>query len=338
MALSQEELSKLPPSIQRLLANSGDLAPLTPSSDAGNPVLRDLQGALGRRFGQQYGAEFDPEYDAGVRGLLGQVPQHQAAFANRRQRIGEDFYRSAEDLDRMNNRANESHEIQMADRGLLRSGANLVGAERLGEQFQRGVQGLGQARTRSLTDLTGEEAGTYQRIRSRQSELEAAGTERARVREEKKRWEEEQRRMEEERLRREEQYRQEELASRQAEQAAAEARLREVEAAALSAAQPMPGPTGGYSGGGGGGGGPAQPQFASATIDYNEFDTKNADQVRELQNYLNRQYNAGIPVDGSYGPATDAALRRNRGFVFNDRAANFHGTGQWSGGGRSAWY
>lgn len=296
--------------------------PLTGNQDSGNEITRGLQGALGRRFGQQYGAEFDPEYDAGIRGLLGQVPQYQAQFANRRQRVGEDFFRSAEDLDRQNTRANEQHLVAMADRGMGRSGANILGMERLGEAFQRGVQGLGQARQRSLTDLAGEEAGVYQRIRQRQSELEAAGTERARVREERRRWEEEQRRMEEERLRREEQMRQQELQARQQEQAAAEARLRQVEAAALAASQPIPMPTGGYAPGGGGGGGgrggrgEAAPDHTVATYNYREYDLNNPDSVRNLQRMI------GVPADGVYGPVTDRRLRELRGFTFGGRAAN----------------
>lgn len=320
MPLNPEELQRLPESIRRLMQNESlgiQADPLSSGQDSGNAVLSDLQGALGRRFGQQYGADFDPEYDAGVRGLLSQVPQHQAQFQNRRQRMGEDFYRSAEDLDRMNTRTGEQHEIKMADQGMLRSGANLVGQERLGEQFQRGVQGLTQARQRGLTDLAGEESGVYQRIRGRQSELEASGTERARVREERRRWEEEQRRMEEDRMRREEDMRNQELQARQQEQASAEARLRQVEAAALAGSQPYPTSTGGYARpAGGGGGAPALNNNTNVSVDSYEYNLRDPNEVRELQQYL------GLSVDGVYGPATQQALEQNRAAFFDDRPIN----------------
>lgn len=320
MALTEEELVNLPENIQRILraqqAAQGigaQVAGQVPSyQQSGLALTNDLTAAAGRRFGQQYGSEFDPTYDASVRGMLGEIPQLQAGFDLQRQRLGEDFGRSMRDLDTQNTRANKAHLINMADRGIGRSGANLVGQERLGEQFQRGIESAVSGRQAGLESLEQNAASAFQRIRSRLSEAEAAGTERSRVREEARRFQEEQQRLEQERALREEQ------AQREAEQRA-QAQMDQM-ASMLASSQPVPTDTGSLVTGGGGGGGVASDSSAPAmntdtnvSVNFQEYNLRDPREVKALQMYL------GLPADGIIGPQTVKALQDLNAVYFNDR-------------------
>lgn len=325
MALTEEELSVLPPNIQRILraqqeqsgfGADGLAKAITFQSpqyqQSGQQLVKDLSGAAGRRFGQQYGAEFDPTYDASVRGLMGEVPNLQAGFDLQRQRLGEDFGQSMRDLDTQNTRANKAHLVNMADRGIGRSGATLVGQERLGEQFQRGIESAVRGRTSGLESIEQNAATAYQNVRNRLSQAEAQGTERARVREEARRFQEEQVRLEQERALREEQLARE-AQERQRQQMDQMAEM-------LAASQPVPDATGALVAGGGGSGGaagalsaPAIDTNTNVSVNWNEYNLRDPNEVKELQYFL------GLPVDGIVGPQTIGALRDLNAVYFDDR-------------------
>ncbi|MGH9982413.1 MAG: peptidoglycan-binding domain-containing protein [Nitrososphaeraceae archaeon] len=317
MALSEDDLIRLPPSIQKMLRAqqqqgiaSQIAAPQYQAS--GTQLVSDLSGAAGRRFGGQYGSEFDPTYDADVRGLLGSVPQMQAGFDLQRQRLGEDFGQSMRDLDTQNTRASKQHLVNMADRGIGRSGANLIGQERIGEQFQRGIESAVRGRESGLESLEQGAASAFQGIRSKLSQAEAAGTERARVREETRRFQEQQQLMETERARREEE------AARAAEQRAQQ--QQDQFAQILADSQPVPTATGALVAGGGGsrGGGTASSTpvintDSNVSVNFQEYNLRDPREVKELQSYL------GLQPDGVIGPQTIQALQDLNAVYFNDR-------------------
>lgn len=323
MALSEEELLQLPEAIQAILrAQQPQAAPGTmgqayvPSYQASGQQLQgDLQAAAGRRFGQQYGAEFDPTYNAEVQGLLGQVPQLQSGFESQRTRLGEDFSKGMQDLDRINQQSIQRHLESMADRGIGRSGANLIGQERIGETFQRGIQAGVQGRERGLQGLEQTAANAFQDIRSRLSQSEAKGTERSRVREEARRLQEEQQRAEQDRLKREQDYAAQAAAQAEADRAQTQQMVQQMAAANLAASQPYPDVTGSY-GGGGGGSAPAFNTDTNVSVDFYEYNLRDPNEVRELQQYL------GVPPDGVFGPQTQAALESKNAVYFNDRPVN----------------
>lgn len=312
MALTREQLAKLPPSVAALLQSQsmGDQA-LPQQNDPAQGVLSNLQGALGRRFGETQ--DFDAEYDAAMRGMIGEVPGLQASYEKNRQRLGEDFTLTAEQLDRQNEQNRSRHLNEMANRGLGYAGANLVGQERIGEQFQRSVQGAGQAYTRGLDDLSTSEADAYRRIQERASATEATAAERARVRDETRKWQQEQQRLEQDRLAREQQQQEAALAEQQRQNELMNQQLSALEQQALAASQPMPTANGTY----------ASPAAANPATSFNtdtnvsvwqrEYNLRDPNEVKELQ------YSLGLRPDGIVGPQTIAALQGENAVYFNDR-------------------
>lgn len=287
---------------------------LPEQTDPGNTVLQRLQEAMTRRFGETN--DFDPEYDAGMRGLAGQVPTLQAGFQRSRQRLGEDFTLTAEQLDKQNEQNRQRHLNAMADRGLGYSGANLVGQERIGEQFQKSVQGAHTAYTRGLDDMSTSEAEAFRNIQQRQTELEGGAAERGRVRDERRRWEQEQARLEQERMTREaEQARvAQEEAARQ--QQLYEEQLRQLEQNALAQSQPMPTATGTMSSGTSGGSAPRINTDTNVSVNFMEYNLRDPNEVKALQRDL------GLRSDGVIGPATIRALQERNAVYFDDRPIN----------------
>ncbi len=290
-------------------------------------VTANLQGAMGRRFGQNQ--DFDPTYDAGLRSLMGQVPQLQSNYESQRQRAGEDFTTAADQLAKTNDDQNTHHLQNMADNGLGYSGANLIGQERIGTAFQKGVQGAGTAYTRGLENLSSSEAAAYKNIESRRTDLEGAAAERARVRDETAAWQKQQLAMETQRQQQEQKNQETALAAQQAQQAQFDQQLKAMEAQALVQSQPMATPTGSYSsggsyGGGGGGGGGGAPAASAPAIDtnsnisvnYEEYNLRDPNEVKQLQ------YSLGLRPDGIVGPATAAALQQQNAVSFDDRPIN----------------
>ena len=311
MALTKEQLAKLPPSVAALLQSQaqGDQQ-LPQQNDPSAGVMANLQGALGRRFGETQ--DFDAQYDSELRGMLGQIPGLQGQYAQQRQRADEDFTRSAEQLDKQNEKNRSQHLNAMADRGLGFSGANLVGQERIGEQFQEGVQGASKAYARGLEDLSTSEADAFRRIQERASSVEGAAAERGRVKDETRKWQAEQSRMETERLAREQQQQEAQLAQERQQAEAYQQQLLALEQSSLAASQPMPTASGGY----------AKPAPAptsnfntdtNVSVNYMEYNLRDPNEVKALQTQL------GLRPDGIVGPQTISALQQRNAQYFNDR-------------------
>lgn len=238
-------LQNLPESVRRLLEQQGAGFYQTPNQQSSSrDVTAQLQAAAGRRFGQS--GEFDPEYDAGIRSLLGQVPDLEARFQNQRGRVDEDFTQGAEKLDREKGLDDERHINTMADRGLGFSGANLVGQGRIAEGFQRNVQGLTTNRSRQLADLTGQQNAAYRSLTDRASEAQGSAANRATVRDQQRAWQAEQVRMEQERAAAQQRFAEEQMRMQQAAQAEAQAAQRRMEEMLRQQSQPQPAPTGAY--------------------------------------------------------------------------------------------
>ncbi len=311
MALTKEQLAKLPPSVAALLQSQQSGDQMTPQqNDPSAPVLQGLQGALGRRFGETQ--DFDSQYDSELRGLMGQVPLLQGQYEQNRQRMGDDFTQTAEGLDKQNEQNRSRHLNAMADRGLGFSGANLVGQERIGEQFQEGVQGANKAYSRGLEDLSTSEADAFRRIQERASQVEGTAAERGRVRDETRRWQAEQQRMETERLGREQEQQAALLAEEQRQSEAYQQQLVALEQSALASSQPMPTATGSYAG--------AAPAPTSnfntdtnVSVNYMEYNLRDPNEVKALQTQL------GLRPDGIVGPQTITALQQQNAQYFNDR-------------------
>lgn len=312
MALTAEQLKRLPPSVAALLQSQelGDQQ-LPQQNNQANEVLTGLQGALGRRFGETQ--EFDPGYDAGLRGLLGEVPTLQSQYEQNRQRLGEDFTMTAEQLDRQNTQNRERHLNAMADRGLGYSGANLVGQERIGEQFQRSVQGANQAYARGQSDLSTSEADAYRRIQQRAAEIESGATGRATARDEARRWQQQQEEMARQAAEREQQLAQQQLEQQQAEQQQIQQQLAALEQQSLASSQPMPTATGSYS--------PAAPSPSASPINTNsnismwnrEYNLRDPNEIKQMQ------FDLGLRPDGIIGPQTIAAIQAQNPVYFDDR-------------------
>lgn len=235
----------LSPALRRLLDQQrvGLYAGSQQNSAAGD-TMSNLQSAIGRRFGQR--SEFDSEYDSALRGLMGQIPTIEGAYQKNVQRTDEDFTTSAEDLFNQKGLADSRHLNIMANNGMGFSGANLVGQQRLGEQFQQGVQGLTRNRTRTLEDLNDTTTGAYQDITSRSNTLQAGAAGRATARDEERAWQAEQVRMEQERAQHEQ-----EMADRQLQQSQIifqqnQEALAQLRQQMVQMSQPRPSPTGVY--------------------------------------------------------------------------------------------
>lgn len=317
MALTIEQLKKLPPSVAALLQSQdqGDQQ-LPQATNSSSDVLSGLQGALGRKFGELQ--DFDPTYDASLRGLIGEVPTLQSQFEQNRQRLGEDFTRTAETLDRQNDQNRERHLNAMADRGLGYSGANLLGQERIGEQFQRSVQGANTAFARGQSDLSTTEADAYRRIQQRQAEAEAAAAGRATARDETRKWQKQQEEMAQAAAAREQAAQEAALQQQQAQQAAVDAQLAQLERQSLAASQPMPTATGTYSPPATGGGGAAA-ETSPINMDSNismwnrEYNLRDPNEVKQMQ------FDLGLRPDGIMGPQTIAAVQAQNPVYFDDR-------------------
>lgn len=238
-------ISQLPASVRRLLEQQGSGYYETPqqSSNSGQ-TMSALQAAAARRFGQS--GEFDQEYDAGVRGLMGQVPTLEANFRNNRQRMDEDFTLGAEREDRDNTQNQDRHVNTMADRGLSSSGANLVGQGRIAEGFQRNVQGLVTNRSRGMNDLTGAQNAAYRNIEGKAGELQGQAAGRATARDQQRAWEQEQQRMQMEQARQQQEMAQQQLQMQQQAMASAEAAQRRMEEQLRAQSQPVASSTGTY--------------------------------------------------------------------------------------------
>lgn len=310
MALTKEQLAKLPPSVAALLQSqeAGDQQ-LPQQSDPAAPVLTNLQGALGRRFGETQ--DFDSEYDSTIRNLLGEVPTVQAGFQRNRQRLGEDFTLTAEQLAQQDEQNRSRHLNAMADRGLGFSGANLVGQGRIAEGFQKSVQGANTAYTRGLDDLSTSEADAFRRIQERASASEAVAAERGRVRDETRKWQQEQSRLEQERLAREEQQQAAALAEQQRQNELMQQQLAQLEQSALASSQPMPTATGTYASAPSGGS--SFNTDTNVSVDFREYNLRDPNEVKLLQSSL------GLRPDGIMGPQTIAALQQRNAVYFNDR-------------------
>jgi hypothetical protein len=316
VALTPDQLKKLPPSVAALLQSQdqGDQQ-LPQATDASTDVLSGLQGALGRRFGELQ--DYDPTYGSTVQGLIGEVPTLQSQYEQSRQRLGEDFTHTAETLDQQNQQNRERHLNAMADRGLGYSGANLVGQERIGKQFQESVQGANTAYARGQSDLSTTEADAYKRIQQRQAEAEAAATGRATARDETRKWQQQQEEMATAAAAREQQAQEAALQQQQAQQAAMDAQLAEVERQSLAASQPMPTATGTYAPPASGGGvAPAASPIntnSNVSFNYQEYNLRDPNEVKQLQ------YDLGLRPDGIMGPQTQAALQAMNPVYFDDR-------------------
>lgn len=310
MALTRDQLAKLPPSVAALLASQSQGDQQLPEQvSSGNNVLSDLQGALGRRFGETQ--DYDSGYDAELRGMIGQVPQLQSQYEQRRQRMGEDFTQTADSLAQQNDQARSRHLAAMADRGMGFSGANLVGQERIGEAFQKSVQGANQSYTRGLADTSTDEADAYQRIKERQASVESAAADRARVRDETRKWQAQQAEMEKQRLAQEATLADQQRQQQEQEAAAYQQQLQQLEAQSLASSQPMPTATGSMA--------PAASSAPSintdtnVSVNFHEYNLRDPNEVRVLQSQL------GLRPDGIIGPETIAALQTQRAVYFNDR-------------------
>lgn len=235
----------LPDSIRRLLEQQGAGFYDTPqqSSNAG-ASMSSLQQAIARRFGQS--KDFDAEYESGIRGLMSQVPDLEAQFQNTRTRLDEDFALGAEQLDRDKKTADVSHLNRMANNGMGYSGANLVGQGRIGEAFQRGVQGLATGRSRALSDMTGAQNAAYRQLESRAGELQGQAANRASARDQAQAWQNEQIRMQQEQAKAQQEYAERSLQMQQNIQAQNEAATRRMQEQLRSMSQPQLAPTGAY--------------------------------------------------------------------------------------------
>lgn len=239
-------VAQLPESVRRLLQQQGSGFYDTPNqaSNSGQ-TMSALQAAAARRFGQS--GEFDQEYNAGVRGLMGQIPDLEARYQNNRNRMDEDFTLGAERENRDNDLNNDRHTNTMADRGLGHSGANLVGQGRIAEGFQRNVQGLVSNRARGMSDLTGAQNSAYRNIEARAGELQGQAAGRANVRDQQRAWEAEQQRMQMEQAAQQQKMAEQQLQMQQAAIAQAEASQRRMEQQMLQQAQPRASSTGSYT-------------------------------------------------------------------------------------------
>lgn len=243
-ALNPDDLAKLPPGIQQVLQGqqSGAGAPDPNLDQLGGSTVNDLNSAIQRRFGQDN--SFDPTYDSGLRGLLGEIPIDQRNYEQSQQRTNEDFMTTAQKLAQGNDRAVSGIENTMANNGMGYSGAHLVAQQRQGQDFQNSVFSANQARARGLSDATQRMADAYQTIRSRESDLQAGATERARVRDEAAAWAKQQQQLELQRQQQEQANAQTAMQQQQQQAAANEAALKQLEAQSLAMSQPVPAPTG----------------------------------------------------------------------------------------------
>lgn len=311
-ALNPQQLAKLPPSVAALLASQsqGDQA-LPQQTDDTAATTSALQGALARRFGT--GQEFDQQYNADVTGLLGQVPGIQSNYDTQRNQLGEDFTKTADQLDKANTRNREMHLNAMADRGLGYSGANLLGQERIGEQFQQGVQGANTALARNLSGLSADEANALRAIQARQATAEGAAAERARVRDETAAWQRQQEQLAQQQLAQQQQAADQANQQAAAQQAAYQQQLAELERQALASSQPMPTATGTYAPPATGGAAPARNTDSNVSFNTQEYNLRDPNEVKQLQ------YDLGLRPDGIMGPQTWGALDAQNAVYFNDR-------------------
>lgn len=315
-ALSPQDLSQLPPNIQQILAGqqAGAGNPEADVKQMGNSTEGDLNTALQRRFGQ--GANFDQQFDSGVRGLMGEIPGIQNQYEQGTQRANEDFTTAAQRIGQQNDLASGRQQNQMADQGLGYSGANLLGQQRLGEALQQNVFGANQSRNRGIGDLTSRLQGQLQGITGREQALEGQATERATVADQTRAWEAEQQAMQQQALKMQQDNAAAQMQQQQAAAAQQQQALAQLEAQARQSVQPVAGPTGGLSYGGGGGAPAPQAPAAPQTIQFKmgggadtTYNLTNPADVKNLQeNLLNAGYNPGT-IDGQMGPATIAALK-----------------------------
>jgi murein L,D-transpeptidase YcbB/YkuD len=284
---------------------------LPQQNNQANEVLSNLQGALGRRFGETQ--DFDKDYDTGMRGLLGEVPTLQSQFEQSRQRLGEDFTQTADQLDKQNTQNRERHLNAMADRGLGYSGANLVGQERIGEQFQKSVQGANQAYARGQSDMSTSEADAFRRIQQRAAEIESGATGRATARDETRKWQQQQEQMAQQAAAREQQQLEQQQSQAAAQQQQVDQQLRALEQQSLASSQPMPTGNGSYS--------PAAQSPIASPINTNsnismwnrEYNLRDPNEIKQMQ------FDLGLRPDGIIGPQTAAAIQAQNPTYFDDR-------------------
>lgn len=322
-ALSPQDLSQLPPSIQQIINSqqAGAGSPDPNVKQLGDSTVNDLNTALQRRFGQS--SNYDSTFDSGVRGLMGEVPGIQNQYEQGTQRQNEDFMTNAQRIGQQSDLANGRQQNAMADQGMGYSGANLLGQQRLGEALQQNVFGANQSRNRGISDLTGRLQGQLQGISSREQALEGQATERATVADQTQAWQAQQQAMEQQALKAQQD---QAAAQLQQEQQAAEqqqAALAALEAQARQSVQPIPGPTGALSGGGGAPQAPpvdwkGQTPTNKVQIDHpgwpaQNLDLTNAKDVKNLQlEMLNNGFYTGAdknnPYTGQFDQATQQAL------------------------------
>ncbi len=180
--------------------------------------------ALRRRLLEQ--AEQDDALNRQERDLNLGVQQGESDLLLANQRDESEYNRSAAELAQQHTRALTSHDETMADRGIVRSGANLVGRGRIGEQFGKTSEAL----ARRLSGSKEDRARQLQQMKAdQQMKLGDLNTERARIKTDR----EQQKAVDE--------------AEQSAQQVAAQAeqaRIQQEEAERLAALQPQYTPTG----------------------------------------------------------------------------------------------
>lgn len=233
-------------SVRRLLQQqqAGFYERPTQTSSAGG-VMSTLQSAAARRFGQS--GEFDEEYDAGIRGLMGQVPDLEAGYQNGLQRLDEDFTLGAEDLGRQKQTADSQHVNVMANNGIGRSGANLIGQGRIAEGYQRGMQSLTTGRSRSMDDMTSAQNAAYRQLTSRAGELQGGAAKNATARDERRAFEMERIRLEQDTAKAQQEYAERGLSMQQQIAEQNEAARQQAEQRLREMMQPKVTPTGAYA-------------------------------------------------------------------------------------------
>lgn len=269
-------------------------------------LLKKLNGATAQTDGN-----FDQQYDAGVRGLIGQTTQEAADLPMEDTRAQEGYNQSSEGIGRQNKQALSNNAVGMADRGLSFSGINLGQQGAIAENTQRSLQGASDVLAQKRQDITRRGQKFEGDVTSKLSNFQGQRAAKAAEIEQQKAWQDTQTRLADEQSRREM-----EMQQRQMEQSQRQADALQQQ---IARSQPVASASGSYSPGSTGGSGGAAPGSAAydtntnVSVDYREYNLRDPYEVKELQAYL------GLKPDGVYGATTDAALKNKNAVMFNDR-------------------